>query len=50
MYRTENARYLLLKEAEGYLTNDKIAQVLDSLYGVGVTAAIGNAINEYYGV
>lgn len=50
MYRTENARYLLLKEAEGYLTNDKIAQVLDSLYGVGVTAAIGKAINEYYGV
>ena len=50
MYRTANARYILLKVAEGYLANDKTAQVLDGLYGVGVTAAIGKAINEYYGV
>lgn len=50
MYRTANARYILLKIAEGYLANDKTAQVLDSLYGVGVTATIGKAINEYYGI
>ena len=50
MFRTENARYMLLKDAEAYLANDKTAQVLDDLYGVGVTAAIGKAINEYYGV
>ena len=50
MYRTANARYILIKVAEGYLTNDKTAQVLDGLYGVGVTATIGKAINEYYGV
>ena len=49
MYRTANARYILLKVAEGYLANDKTAQVLDSLYGTGVTAAIGKAIKEYYG-
>ena len=50
MYRTANARYILLKMAEGYLANDKTAQVLDGLYGVGVTATMGKAINEYYGV
>lgn len=50
MYRTENARYILLKVAEDYLANGKTAQVLDELYGVGVTASIGKAINEYYGV
>lgn len=50
MYRTVNARYILLKIAEGYLANDKTAQVLDGLYGVGVTETIGKAINEYYGV
>lgn len=50
MYRTANARYILLKVAEGYLANDRTAQVLDGLYGVGVTATIGKAINEYYGV
>lgn len=50
MYRTANARYILLKIAEGYLANDKTAQVLDNLYGVGVTETIGKAINEYYGV
>lgn len=50
MYRTANARYILLKVAEEYLANDKTAQVLDGLYGVGVTATIGKAIHEYYGV
>ena len=50
MFRTANARYILLKIAKGYLENDKTAQVLDDLYGVGVTATIGKAINEYYGV
>jgi len=49
MYRTVNARYILLKIAEGYLAKEKAAQVLDSLYGAGVTAAIGKAIKEYYG-
>ncbi len=50
MYRTANARYILLKVADDYLAQAKTAQVLDSLYGVGVTAAIGKAIHEYYGI
>ena len=50
MYRTVNARYILLKVAESYLEKGKTAQVLDELYGPGVTAIIGKAINEYYGV
>lgn len=50
MYRTANARYILLKMAEDYLAKDKTAQVLDSVYGVGVTDTIGKAINAYYGI
>lgn len=50
MYRTANARFILLKEAEEYLAKGKIAQVLDSLYGAGVTETMGNAIKSYYGV
>lgn len=50
MYRTSNARYILLKIAEGYLTKDITAQVIDDVYGKGVTDIIGNAINVYYGI
>lgn len=50
MYRTENARFILLKVAEDYLAKGKNAQVLDSLYGAGVTENMGKAINAYYGV
>lgn len=50
MYRTANARYILLKVAEEYLANGKTAQVIDSIYGAGVTNTIGKAINIYYGV
>ena len=49
MYRTSNARYMLLKDAEEYLSKGRIAQVLDELYGEGVTDAIGKAILLYYG-
>jgi len=50
MYRTANARFILLKVAEDYLGKGKNAKVLDSLYGAGVTDTIGKAINAYYGV
>lgn len=50
MYRTSNARYILLKIAEDYLSKGKTAQVLDEVYGKGVTDTIGKAINAYYGV
>lgn len=50
MYRTANARYILLKVAKDYLANDKTAQVLDGLYGVGVTATIGKAMHSVYKV
>lgn len=45
MYRTSNARYILLKIAEDYLSKGRIAQVLDDVYGKGVTDTIGKAIN-----
>lgn len=50
MYRTANARYILLKVAEDYLKKNKNAQVIDCIYGMGVTESIGKAINAYYGV
>ena len=50
MYRTSNAQYILLKIAEDYLSKGRIAQVLDDVYGKGVTDTIGKAINLYYGV
>lgn len=50
MYGTSNARYILLKVAEDYLTKSVIARVIDNVYGKGVTDTIGNAINAYYGV
>ncbi|MBQ6786627.1 MAG: MerR family transcriptional regulator [Lachnospiraceae bacterium] len=50
MFRTGNARYILLQVAEGYLKKEKNAQILDSVYGVGVTEKIGKAVNTYYGM
>lgn len=50
MYRTANARFILLKIAEDYLENGKNAKVIDSVYGTGVTETIGKAIKAYYGV
>lgn len=50
MYRTPNARYILLKIAEDYLAKGKTAQVLDCVYGEGVTDIIGKAIKVYYGI
>ncbi len=38
------------KVTEDYLAKGKIAQVIDCVYGKGVTDTIGNAINAYYGV
>ena len=49
-YRTENARYVLLKIAEDYLSKGINSKVLDQLYGDGVTDVIGRAINIYYGI
>lgn len=49
LYRTSNARFMLLRVAEDYLNRSKSAQVLDSLYGEGVTYTMGKAINVYYG-
>ena len=50
MFQTANARFILLKIAEDYLEKGKNAQVLDSVYGTGVTETIGKAIKAYYGV
>ncbi|MBQ6887441.1 MAG: MerR family transcriptional regulator [Lachnospiraceae bacterium] len=50
MYRTANARYILLKVAEDYLAKGNTVQVLDNVYGKGVTDTIGKAIYAYYGV
>lgn len=49
MFRTANARFILLKVAEGYLKNEKSAQVIDSVYGMGVAEKMGKAIHGYYG-
>ena len=49
MYRTANARFILLKIAEDYMKRGKTAQVIDSVYGIGVTETIGKAIFAYYG-
>lgn len=49
-YRTENARYVLLKIAEDYLSKGINSKVLDQLYGDSVTDVIGRAINIYYGI
>ena len=48
MFQTQNARYILLKVAEGYLKREKNAQVLDNVYGTGVTEKMGRAVNTYY--
>ena len=50
MFRTSNARYILLKAARDYLDKGKNAQVLDHVYGFGVTEIMGKAIYAYYGV
>lgn len=49
MFRTSNARYILLKVAKDYLEKRKNAQVLDRVYGFGVTEIMGKAIYAYYG-
>ena len=49
MFRTSNARYILLKVAKDYLEKGKNAQVLDRVYGFGVTEIMGKAIYAYYG-
>ena len=49
MFRTSNARYILLKVAKDYLEKGKNAQVLDRVYGFGVTEIMGKAMYAYYG-
>lgn len=50
MYRTSNAKYILLELAKNYLAQGNTAKLLDTLYGDGVTETIGKAIYDYYDI
>lgn len=50
MFHFDNARYLLLKVAEDYLSQGTLVEATDEQYGDGVTEYIGHAIEKYYGV
>ena len=50
LLRVDNARYVLLKTADDYLSNGVLTEVTDKQYGSGVTKYIGEAIKCYYGV
>ena len=50
LLRVDNARYVLLKTADDYLSNGVLTEVTDKQYGQGVTKYIGEAIKRYYGV
>ena len=49
-YRAKNVRYIMMKISDDYLMHGLHSQVLDQLYGDGVTDIIGKAIKIYYGV
>lgn len=49
LLHVDNARYVLLQMAEGYVAGDALAQVTDQQYGEGVCRFIGQAIQKYYG-
>lgn len=50
LLRVDNARYVLLKTADDYLSNGVLVEPTDKQYGQGVTKYIGEAIKRYYGV
>lgn len=50
LLHVDNARYVLLKTADDYLSNGVLVEPTDEQYGQGVTKYIGEAIKRYYGV
>lgn len=50
MFRTDNARYLLLRVADDYVHQGQLVEATDRQYGEGVTEFIGKMIKKYYGV
>ena len=44
-----NARSMLIAGARSYISDAKVAGVIDSLYGEGVARNVGKAVLEYYG-
>ena len=49
MYHMSNARSMLIAGARSYISDAKVAGVIDSLYGEGVAQNVGRAVLEYYG-
>lgn len=50
MSRASNTKHMLVSMAELYLSNEKTAKVIDSLYGDEVAETVGRAIQEYYDI
>ncbi len=50
LLHVDNARYVLLKTADDYLSDGVLVEPTDKQYGQGVTKYIGEAIKRYYGV
>lgn len=50
IFHMDNARNMLLDLAKEYLSNDKLAESNDNIYGKGSSEYIANAINRYYGI
>lgn len=50
MFRLDNARYLLLRMANDYLHNSKLAEATNGVYGNDVAEYVGRTIQQYYGM
>lgn len=50
MFHLDNARYLLIKMAEDYLSGGQLNDATDAQYGAGISKYIGKAIYKYYGI
>lgn len=50
LLKVDNARYILLKTAEDYISNGMLVEATDKQYGEGIANYIGEAIKCYYGL
>ena len=50
MFAVDNARNILLDLANEYLSNEKLAEIIDKQYGAGCAEYIARAIKLYYGI
>ncbi|MDE6219683.1 MAG: hypothetical protein K2G51_04500 [Lachnospiraceae bacterium] len=48
LYQMDDVTALMLELAASYQTNETMQKVQDSIYGDGVTAYIGQAIQAFY--